>query len=476
MPCKAFPILLLAAASCASGLRVTKEPEYLWAGAQGDATRSGAAHATAPGVIKKAASWSFKEQPKTGKDARFPNFTGLIRATPLVDDRSNIYLSTVSGAIHKLSSEGSTLWSYQHAPGVKLPGTAALMGGRLFSADSKGTVFALDMETGSSAWKSTVASSIADDAWSLAAGEGYVISPAINEERLAASGATERLNNRILALDAATGALAWSFDLDNNASIVNALVSIKQGSCVFSDNTGTVYRIDLKTGQPIWHAKGKIDHAPTVGSAIIDPKQDIVYATWNEVGWEINKFTLSGKVGAFNFTTGQQLWRYSCQYPTNGPPAVGVVGRGPMAQYVLVVPSGMAPSSPDPSMGVFAGQGEEHMSRIYLIHVVGPAAGTQRIWIDLKPWNGAAKGDDERPDPCLPKTALSGPTISGDGSIYLGHMNGELTTIHDANEDGWIEREEIGTFQTGAAFNAAPVITPGMLLAAPCDGLHVWKF
>eukprot|EP00408_Alexandrium_pacificum_P062933 CAMPEP_0171169052 /NCGR_PEP_ID=MMETSP0790-20130122/8019_1 /TAXON_ID=2925 /ORGANISM="Alexandrium catenella, Strain OF101" /LENGTH=490 /DNA_ID=CAMNT_0011633895 /DNA_START=52 /DNA_END=1524 /DNA_ORIENTATION=- len=481
-------LFLVAGPACVAGLRMGSEKAtvveehavYPWATVGGDNLRSGTVQHTAPHVIKKAASWTFKEEAKVGKSAQFPNFTGLVRATPLVDDKANIYMSTASsGVIYKLDSEGKTVWTYQHVPDTKLPGTSTLMDGKLFSADNKGTVFALDMESGSRMWSKEVASSIADDAWSLAAGEGYVISPAINEERLAASGATDRQNNRIVAMDAATGATAWTFDLDGDASIVNALISIKQGSCVFADNDGNIYRVDLKTGQPIWRAKGKNDHAPNIGSAIIDPQQDVVYSTWNEVGWEINKFTLSGKVGAFNFTTGKQLWRYSCQYPTNGPPSVGVFGRGKNAARLLVVPTGMPPSSPDPSMGVFAGQGDAHMSRITLLHVdmsYPGVAGSQRFFIDLKPWHGAAKGDDERPDPCLPKAAISGPTISGDGSIYFGHMNGELMTISDANEDGWIEPTEISSFQTGAAFNAAPVIAPGMLLAAPCDGLHVWKF
>eukprot|EP00408_Alexandrium_pacificum_P024955 CAMPEP_0171198338 /NCGR_PEP_ID=MMETSP0790-20130122/22883_1 /TAXON_ID=2925 /ORGANISM="Alexandrium catenella, Strain OF101" /LENGTH=484 /DNA_ID=CAMNT_0011663623 /DNA_START=67 /DNA_END=1522 /DNA_ORIENTATION=+ len=475
-------LFLVASPACVTSLRMGSEKAavveehavYPWATVGGDNLRSGMVANTAPHVIKKEASWTFKEEAKNLKSAQFPNFTGLVRATPLVDDKSNIYMSTASsGTIYKLDSEGKAKWTYQHAPDTKLPGTSALMDGKLFSADSKGTVFALDMESGSRMWSTAIASSIADDAWSLAAGEGYVISPAINEERLAASGATDRQNNRIVAMDAATGATAWTFDLVDDASVVNALISIKQGSCVFADTDGNIYRIDLKTGQPIWRAKGKTDHAPNIGSAIIDPQQDVVYSTWNEVGWEINKFTLSGKVGAFNFTTGSSSGSTAASTrPTARPPWA----CGQNAQYLLVVATGMAPSAPDPSMGVFAGQGEAHMSRVTLLHVAGPAAGTQRIWIDLKPWHGAAKGDDERPDPCMPKTALSGPTISGDGSVYLGHMSGELMTINDENEDGWIESNEISTFQTGAAFNAAPVIAPGLLLAAPCDGLHVWKF
>jgi len=494
-------LLLLAGASCTAGLRLTEKdtpewpwgpkpaakpkakartfeddgrsgPSYPWAGSSGNRFRTGAVAATAPRVLQSAPSWSWREEVEKGmKSARFPNFTGLIRAAPLVDERSNIYLSAVSsGSIYKISPEGKTVWKHMRSA-AKLPGVSSIMKGKLFSADTSGKVFSLDMESGASGWETHIGR-IADDAWSLAAGEDMIIAPAINEEMVAKS-AEQQQNTRLVALRAADGSVAWKFDVQEGAKLVNALVSIRAGSCVFSDNKGNIYRLDLKTGEKIWNSK-KMAAVPvqTVGAAIIDPSGEKVYATWNEAGWEVNHMTLSGKVGAFNFTDGRLLWVYSTQYPTDGPPAVGLVDN----HLVVIVGTGMSPSAPDPAMGVLSGQGEEHKARVTLIYAEGSREGTHMFWRDVDSYYGAAAGDDARPDPCQPRTAFSGPTIGGDGTLYLGYQNGDLVTIHDDNHDGYFTKRELSRYHMGTAFNAAPVVTPGMLVVATCDGLHVWKF
>eukprot|EP00969_Alexandrium_andersonii_P112455 4969072-Alexandrium_andersonii.AAC.1 len=76
----------------------------------------------------------------------------------------------------------------------------------------------------------------------------------------------------------------------------------------------------------------------------------------------------------------------------------------------------------------------------------------------------------------MPKGAFSAPTFDGDGNIIVGYQDGRLIVIDDQDENSWLSARDVGGPQLGAAFAAAPVVAPGMLIAAPCDGLHVWKF
>eukprot|EP00969_Alexandrium_andersonii_P342800 15153497-Alexandrium_andersonii.AAC.1 len=84
---------------------------------------------------------------------------------------------------------------------------------------------------------------------------------------------------------------------------------------------------------------------------------------------------MSGRVGAFDFSTGEPLWTYATQFPTNGPPAVGTWSRGTHAVRVIVVATGYPGEAPDPSMGVFSGQGHERQARVTLIGADAPHFG-----------------------------------------------------------------------------------------------------
>lgn len=471
-------LLLLAGLAGVSGLRNRHEKAphgpYHWAN---NGERHGKVEIRAPRALKTRPAWTFMEEQKGEKSKRFPNATGMMRANPLVDDKLNVYMSTVTtGNIYKLSPEGEVLWSHSRN-GAKIGGTSSLHDGKVIAADNKGNVFALDMETGNKLYNTQIATFIADDAWSLASSESdnTVVVPAVRDDLLAEN--PKRQNDRVVALEATTGKVKWAFSLIGDAKLINAAFSIRSGSVVFSDTLANVYRIDLQTGKSVWQSNAKKCDAETIGGATIGPRGDKVYVTWNELGWEVNSITLSGKLGCYNFTDGRHLWTYSFQHPTFAPPSVGIVGHGKMAEYAVVVPNGMRPDLPDPEMGVGDNFGDEKKSRLTIIRAEeGVYEGMIRTWYDLEPYYGSAKGDEFRDDACQPMLALSEATIGGDGTVYLGHMDGSLYSFHDDDENAWYEPWEVGTYATSAGFASRPIVAPGLLLAAPCDGLRAWKF
>jgi len=56
-------------------------------------------------------------------------------------------------------------------------------------------------------------------------------------------------------------------------------------------------------------------------------------------------------------------------------------------------------------------------------------------------------------------------------------MSGNVFQIRDANGDGRIDEAagEVQRFYGGRCYQGSPGIAEGMLVATPCDGMHVFK-
>lgn len=418
-----------------------KEPEvpptiYFWSGKNGDGLRTGSSASKVVTDISNGPTWSFKENTSSSG--------GLIRAAPLIDDQKNIYLSTVtSGTIYKFTADGKLLW--KHKATNQLPGIPAIMDGRLFSATAGGEAFALNMETGEVLWTKKIAPRIAGDTWSMAASNGVVISPAAGKVGD---------NNRLVAMNPKDGEVLWTHT--NPDTLYNILVSVKGDSCVFSDCVGGIRRLNLHNGSLVW-AYPKPTHASfTTGGAAIGPDGN-VYVTWNE-----HRKGKEGHVGAFTLESGRKLWDTSVGYEANNAPSVAYQGKAGLS---VIVGVGSNPEPPIPLI-IKSGKGPEHKARILALNA---ATGNVSWRYELEPWHGAALGDDHRSDICLPD-AFGNVAIGGDGRVYVGFQSGKLYSV--GGNDGNVEAL---TWQTGAAFQGSPGIAPGMLVATPCNGMHVWR-
>mmetsp|Transcript_20096 Transcript_20096/g.55342 ORF Transcript_20096/g.55342 Transcript_20096/m.55342 type:complete len:470 (-) Transcript_20096:100-1509(-) len=440
------------------------EEEYPWACKNGDALRTGSSEYVVTSAIENGPTWSFHEECPLALSQHpqfatlFPDWKGLIRAAPLIDDQGSLYLATVTlGNVYKFAPNGTQIWKHNAGPFKQIPDIPALMDGKLFFSTDKADVVALDMATGQQLWHTQVAASTAGDTWSMTAGDGVVLS--------AAAPAPTKNNNLLVALNATNGNRMWTFGTTED--IYNVLPAIKDGSCVFSDSKGKVYRLHLNTGRVIWQTPTPQLSTFTTGGSVIGPN-GVVYTTWNageRKGMDWGK----GMIGAYSFESGEKLWSTNVEYMANNGAAVGKLACGRLG---VVVGIGENPDPPSPRLGIRDGVGPLKKARIVALD----ALTGEFLWTyQLPDWHGSALGDERRPDICLPD-AFGNAAIGGDGTVYVGHASGLLYAVRPRASGGSVADSEVSAWQTGAAFQGTPAIAPGMFAAASCNGLHVWRF
>jgi len=418
---------------------------YYWSGKNGDNLRTGGVDFPMPVDLKAGPAWSWHE----GRN-------GLIRVAPLIDAKKNIYLATIAGNVYKFSPDGEVLW--KHKEGVQIPEVPAIMGGALYATNTRGEVFALNMSTGKRLWKKKAGKASAGDTWSMTAADGMVIAA------LSSNGGVA--NDYISALDAKDGSVRWSFK--PQVPVYNSLSAVRGSNLVLSDLNGRPYRLNLADGSLIWKSEpglGVVEEPSfSTGGAVIGPN-GLVYVTSNSKKDGVER----GHVTAFQFSDGKMLWRQGTDYQANNAPAVGRLGAdGPLAVVVGVGPN---PDMPDPIMQLTkTAPTSEKRARVMALD----AATGRVIWRhELPKWHGWAAGDSLS-HVCLPDS-FGNPAISGDGTVFVGFQSGRFYGINDRNHDGNVNTSEVTSYNFSNAFQGSPGLAPGMLVATPCNGLHVFR-
>jgi len=416
------------------------QPHY-WSGKNGDASRTGGSEFPMPVDLAAGPAWSWHDG-------------GLVRAAPLIDGDKNIYLATAAGSVHKFSPDGQALWKF--GAGAKIPDVPAIMGGALFATTSEGTVFSLNMSTGKRLWSQKAARASAGDAWSMTAAEGVVV---------AALSGKGKENDRLTALNATDGSVKWSFS--PMAPLRDSISAVRSGSLVFSDCNGRAYRLSLADGSLVWRTdlglKLMEEASDSTGGAVIGPDGN-VYVTSNSKVDHVE----TGSLRALQFSDGKLLWRQHTDFQADGAAAVGRLGLdGPLAVVVAV---GARPDRPDGLMQLVqaAPQGEKR-GRVMAFE----AASGRVLWRhELPRWRGAAAGD-RGGHACL--SSFGGPALSGDGTVFVGFQSGRFYGINDRNHDGNVNTSEVTSYNFSNAFQGSPGLAPGMLVATPCSGMHVFR-
>jgi len=443
-----------------SRARLAAQKPYYWAGKNGDDLRSGASnHVLDLEMLKKGPAWSFIDGPH-----------GVVRAAPLIDDKMNIYLSTVQnkmldsvGTVRKFNSDGKILWNYTDTSNI--PEVPILYEGAIYFTNSQGLVTALDMETGKQIWRKSAlvknATGSATDTWSMAAGRGTLIS---------AVSSNGKFNDYVVALNAATGEVKWSFRPD--VMVYNSLVGVNDGAIVFSDNFGKLYKLDLSTGELIWKVgpakRGEtVQSVQSTGGTILG-QNGIAYVTSNVQAGS----GTAGLITAFNFSDGNLLWRESTQYEANNGAVIGKIG----GRLAVAIGVGSNPDMPDPIKQRIMQVADndpslpEKKARVIALD----AATGELIWsYELPAWHGWGAGETLR-EVCLPDS-FGNAAIDGSGNVFVGFQSGQLLGINDKDGNGQISPDEIAEFNTGRCVQGTPAIAPGMLAFTPCHGLYVFK-
>jgi hypothetical protein len=179
--------------------------------------------------------------------------------------------------------------------------------GRVFIGTMRGTLHAIDSETGKDVWVYSPGGAILH---ACAVGEGKVVFGCAD--------------GKVYALNVGDGKPAWS--VQTRQAVWNAPL-IHQGAVVVGSRDGSLYVIDLGGGTIRWKA---LTGGPLLSSPALDPTRDQVYVAGEDM-----------HVYAIDFNTGRLLWK-STKLP-------GVSFRG---YHPVVAPDGSVMVTTSPSINL----------------------------------------------------------------------------------------------------------------------------
>lgn len=453
-------------------------PHY-WPHARGQAPHYSWTRYPGPANLSEASlawKWSHPE----GRYATFVVGGGLI------DSDRNIYLATSDG-IRKFSPDGATLWHYK--PPAEVVACPSLMGGALFGNTQDGSVFALSIDTGSVIWSKRHSLDIGLDEAYVEAYDGVVVTAAERSTFYGGYG-----NKRLLGLNAETGEKLWDFKTSNTVDNVMPLFP-GDGTLVFMDISGGLYRLGLHNGTLLWHT-----HSPdgdflsgSTGGANLGPDGSVF--TCSNARGNQGAPDKNGWLRKFRLSDGGLLWQREVEWGCNIMPAVSPNGSS------VVLGSGGNSGAPA-MLGFWDQKGlaelfEEHnqvliwgfAERLYrqlpflksrIMSFDGQNGTLQWQQESVAFGRLAAMGDQEGIFErkmrngrllCLPPH-WSAPTFDKDGQVYVGRLDGTLYRYHLDNRSQVVkEAYETGTAPhlPGASF------APGMMVYADCDSLYVFR-
>lgn len=432
---------------------------YYWAGRGGDAAHSSHVPYTAPTNISLGPSWVWANE-----------LLEQVRHSPLIDNDSNIYVSTTH-RIRKFSSDGDVLWTFEvAAEDGLLVDSPYLYEDTIFALASSGqtgsqlqpTALSINMKDGTLNWKRRFENFLVGlEASSLNVYNGTMFFGSFDSGE---SGVT-----KVVAASASDGSYLWEYKVTE--VLWNFSPSTPgDGTLLFSSTCGAAFRISFN-GQLMWKAGRSHpgEHCGTGGGAV--GPNGVFYA-------EFSDHSGAGYISAHQIEDGTLLWEKQFALGGLQYPAVGHLGtEGPLAVVIALGDPLRPPQPPQVDALAIASRGPLRNSVFALDAMTG-----ETIWYsDEEPWYhtygaGELEEHEEGQPMCWPDPQGI-PVIAGDGTVYASSSHGgALRAIRDANGNGVIEPSEVSVFETRHCFLNSPSVAPGMLVAAPCWGpMYVFK-
>lgn len=435
----------------AQAMATPSKGEPFWSGKNGDVLRTGASQHSAPSALESGPAWSWHAP---GLD--------IVRAAPLIDADKNVFVTTIGSGLYKFSEAGQLLWQAKFPADV--PVVPAMLNGTVFVVTKAGHVHAVDAETGKEIWKSAaLCRDVGSDTAAVTAAESTVVVSVCTAGDMGGG-------HDIVALNAADGSEKWRFKPVEMS--YNFLGAVQDGKLVFAASTGHVYVLSLANGTQLW---GRMSNhyieepSFSTGGAVLGPN-GVVYVTANtrEIRDMLGQKpdTLHGRIVAFRLVDGWRLWEADLPCEANSGPAVGRLGKDGGGPLSVVFGCGANPGMPLASA---------HAPQEGTVYAFDAETGEQRWRHEMPVLTVSGARGDSLLHMCLPDS-FSNPAIGGDGTAYIGFMDGSLIALRETGEleaDG-TQAVGVSSFDAEAAFQGSPGIAPGMLVATPCNGVHVW--
>ena len=242
---------------------------------------------------------------------------GAVIASPAIGD-GFVYIGSTDGALYAIDEQtGAQHWKYSVSEPIS--SSPALANGMLYFVTSDAGLYAVRADSGKGKWRFLTQGERRFEAKGLhglaPSGETiadpmdlWMSSPAV-ANNIVYFGSSD---GHVYALDAATGALQWSYA---TGDVVHASPTIAGNTVFIGSWDGVFYALDATTGQLKWRYQAGVDPV-----------------THNQVGFQSSAAVMNGAVYvgcrdghvyAFDAATGQRLWDYSTsQSWVNSTPAV----------------------------------------------------------------------------------------------------------------------------------------------------------
>jgi outer membrane protein assembly factor BamB len=242
--------------------------------------------------------------------------TGAVKTVPPVSDSPGIYLTTekkdwLTYQVNKLDIKShKLLWTHDVA---SIESAIVVVGDSVYvsSADTDSTkdisyVYALNASTGAQLWRTTLAY---DPSSGIQPNGGYL---SVLTTPVVANGMVyvSARSGKIYALDAASGALRWSFDSKVPTLIDGTIYDPGQvavaNNVVYGAFYNTLVAVDAQHGTLLWSKQ------ISQGQIFNDPQfvKDTLYIASYEESHHHAGQSQTGYVYAFDAKSGSQHWRY----------------------------------------------------------------------------------------------------------------------------------------------------------------------
>jgi outer membrane protein assembly factor BamB len=461
--------------------------------------QNGSVGVVAPPMFLTALNWSW--QHPGGK------YHTTLAGGPVIDADKNLYL-TANDGIRKFSPDGQMLWHFNLDPPRDMSTQASLAGDVVYGVSNEGYSFAVNRTTGAELWHTYYGSPASSDVGYPSAKDGvFVIAMEAGSVPNHEGGC-----KRIVGVNTTNGETLWDYRPEW-PSWNFMPIFLGDGTLIFMDFTGGVYRLGLHNGTEIWHTRAH-DLNPTTnvifgtGGVNVYQGMNISFTDGGVTVGAGMAFTCSnpqnfggqegtkGALRAYGVNDGQLLWERILPQPCNSWPAVGSLGWPEEGPSVVVTP------------GAFMGTDTMHGGVMAFDAVSGALQWKWQAPVYQHVGNmamGDVEGQPERLifDPrhsiCLP-AHWSAPLITDDGAVLVGRSDGVLykirgpvgplaqlwTGIDSLTDLSWLTTDFVTTLgvtvedqfnSQGSALHGALASAPGLFAYATCtDTLYVFKY
>lgn len=168
---------------------------------------------------------------ETGAISDSRKLDGEIWGTPTLVEDDQILVPTLGGSLYRLDGGLETVWRFEGADGA-LAGTVTVSEGLVYAGAFDNKLYALDEATG-------------DERWSIEADNWFWSQPVVHEGVVYAAS----LDGKVYAVDAETGEARWGRPFDTDSQVRSGL-TISGDALIVGARNGRVHKLTLEDGSP----------------------------------------------------------------------------------------------------------------------------------------------------------------------------------------------------------------------------------